>query len=306
MMSVRDLVKSAAEGALVQTGLARAARRRLRGKVLVLAYHNIIPTGEPHAGELSLHLPQHDFARQLDLIATTHDVVPLESILDDAGESARPRVAITFDDAYLGAVTAGVDELRRRSMPATIFIAPGLLGRDTWWDLLADASGGVMPEEVRRNAIEELRGDREAVLDWFASSGKKLADAARCPRIANESELARLSTEPGITFGSHTWSHRNLSALSRDELEEELVPSLKWLQERFRNTIPWLTFPYGLRSPTVEQMSEHSMYRGAFRVTGGWLTPGANNAHALPRLGVPAGISPHGFSLRLAGIASNR
>ncbi len=49
-------------------------------------------------------------------------------------------------------------------MPATVFVAPGLLGRDTWWDHLGAANGGVIPEDARRYAIDDLRGDRDTVL----------------------------------------------------------------------------------------------------------------------------------------------
>jgi len=304
--SARDIVKGIAESTLVRGGIASLGRRRLRGRALVLAYHNVVPTGQRQAGEASLHLAQTDFARQLDLIALTNDVVPLESVIADVGQSSRPRVAITFDDAYHGAITAGLEELNRRSMPATVFVAPGLLGGNTWWDRLADASGGVMPDEVRRHAIEKLQGDRDEVLGWFSSHGATSTDPTSLPRIATENELASASHQSGITFGSHSWSHRNLSALSLEELECELSPSLAWLRARFGNTIPWLSYPYGLSSPVVETESERARYRGAFRVSGGWMDRDPKSPHALPRLGIPAGISLDGFALRLAGIASNR
>ena len=304
--STRDVVKAIVEGVLIRSGVARMARRRLSGRSLVLAYHNVVPSGEARVGEGSLHLSQADFARQLDLVAATHDVVALESIVDDVSESARPRVAITFDDAYHGAITAGLEELRRRSMPATVFVAPGLLGGDTWWDRLAAATGGVMPDDVRRHAIENLRGDRGAVLAWAGSSNLTSRSARSLPRIATETELAAASRQAGITFGSHTWSHRNLNVLSSEELDAELAPSLAWLRTRFSNTIPWLSYPYGLSSPTVESMAQRAKYQGALRVSGGWMNRRPTNAHGLPRLGIPAGLSSGGFSLRLAGIASNR
>jgi peptidoglycan/xylan/chitin deacetylase (PgdA/CDA1 family) len=304
--SARDIVKSIAEVTLARSGVASVARRRLRGRALVLAYHNVVPTGERRVGEASIHLPQRDFAQQLDLIASTHDVVALDSVLDDAGDSERPRVAITFDDAYRGAITAGLEELRVRSMPATVFVAPGLLGGDTWWDRLAEPSGGLMPDDVRRHAIENLQGDRDDVLAWFATRGGGSRDSTPCARIADEADLATASRQAGITFGSHTWSHRNLSALSADELDAELAPSLAWLRSRFTNTIPWLSYPYGLSSPEVEQMAGRAKYIGAFRVSGGWMRRNPTHLHALPRLGIPAGLSPNGFRLRLAGIASNR
>jgi len=303
--SARTLIKNVAEMALVRSGVLGLARKRLRGRAVVLAYHNIVPTGERSCGEASLHLPQLAFARQLDVIESTSRVVPLSELFDDLEDPDATRVSITFDDAYLGAVTAGVDELRRRSMPATIFVAPGLLGGDTWWDRLADALGGVIPVETRRYAIEELRGNRDGVLEWFERrTGKR--PHTTLPRIANESELRESSRQPGITFGAHSWSHRNLKALSENELASELAPSLAWLQDRFSNAIPWLTYPYGLSSPLVEAASARARFQGAFMVAGGWMSRSPERLHALPRLGIPAGLSPSGLSLRLAGIAASR
>ena len=77
-MNVRHTLKGAAERFAVASGAAAARRRRLRGRALVLAYHNIVPDGEPRVGDTSLHLPQRAFAAQLDLLLSTHTVVPLE------------------------------------------------------------------------------------------------------------------------------------------------------------------------------------------------------------------------------------
>ena len=126
------------------------------------------------------------------------------------------------------------------------------------------------------------------------------------PRIANESELAPASQQSGVTFGVHSWSHRNLRALGESDLPSELTPPLVWLRGRFRNTIPWLTYPYGLVSPVVEAASARAEFRGAFMVSGGWMSRPPSSLHALPRFGVPAGLSLNGLSLRLAGIATNR
>ncbi len=71
----------------------------------------------------------------LDDLAELADVVALEEMLNPpavSGErpapSRRPRVAVTFDDAYRGAVTIAQDELTRHGFPSTLFVAPGLLG----------------------------------------------------------------------------------------------------------------------------------------------------------------------------------
>jgi peptidoglycan/xylan/chitin deacetylase (PgdA/CDA1 family) len=305
MTSARGLVRGVAETAIVRSGLATLLRRRLRGRTAVLAYHNIVRAGEPPSGDSSLHLPQPQFATHLDLIASVARVVPLDSLFERSDRSDECRVAITFDDAYRGALTAGLEELRHRSMPATVFVAPGLLGGDTWWDHLGAANGGVIPDDTRHYAVEDLRGDRDAVLKWFASHGRNTPRVA-LPRIGTESELAIAAREPGVTLGVHSWSHRNLSVLSGDELDAELASSLAWLQERYATTIPWLTYPYGLATPTVERAAERARLRGAFLVSGGWMRKNPVPAHALPRMNIPAGLSPNGLALRLSGIAADR
>ena len=101
---VNPALKHLAERALVRSGVERFARRTRRGRTLVLAYHNVLPNGEAVSGDKDLHLPQKEFSLQLDALAETHDVVPIDSIGRASPLSARPRVVITFDDAYMGAL----------------------------------------------------------------------------------------------------------------------------------------------------------------------------------------------------------
>jgi len=250
-----------------------------------------------------------DFARQLDLLQETHDVVSLESALapapEPARDSARPRVAITFDDAYRGAVHAGVEELAARGMPATIFVAPAFVDGGTfWWDALAGETG--LSDEVRTHALEHLQGKDARVRAWAAERGLRESHLPEHQSVAREEELSEATRTPGITLASHTWSHPNLSALDPEDLEAEVVRPQVWLRERFPHVVPWITYPYGLFSPAVEAAAARAGYRGGFRVSGGWLRGGTapSMAFALPRLNIPAGLSPRGFELRAAGLLS--
>jgi len=161
---VRHFLKRRAEGVLSSSGAGWAMRHRVRGKRLILAYHGIIPEGVSAAGERALFTGQRDFATQLDALLELVDVVPLDRI-DELG-GGRPRVAITFDDAYRGAVTVGLQELRKRGLPATIFVSPGRLnGHVFWWDALADSTGN-LDDVIRRRALSEYRGSDEQVRRW--------------------------------------------------------------------------------------------------------------------------------------------
>lgn len=295
-------LKRVAEGVLVEGGVAGVARARLRHRTLVLAYHNIVPDGEIPVGDLSLHFPQREFARQLDVLGDTHDVVSITALGEKTPSPRRPRVVITFDDAYAGALTCGIDELVKRGIPATVFVAPGLLGSVTWWDVLAQQTGGVIPNQVRMEALHGRGGSTRAILDGQKSPSFNALLSAPLPLIGTEAQLSEAAARPGITVGSHTWSHPNLASLEGSALDAELVRSRQWLETRIRGTVPWLTYPYGIFTDTVQRAAERAGYRGAFRIDGGWMRGVSGSRYAIPRLNVPAGISINGFRLRLAGL----
>jgi peptidoglycan/xylan/chitin deacetylase (PgdA/CDA1 family) len=265
-------------------------------------YHNIVPA-LPTAGDRSLHLSRADFARQLDHLQSACDVVPLEALIEGPPRSgARCRVAITFDDAYLGAVSLGVNELVGRGLPATLFVPPGLLGQETWWDVLAASPGG-MTSEQRAEMLRDFKGQAGAIEgspQWHVAARSGSLEPEL--RITDAAGLTQAAAQPHITIASHTWSHPNLAAIGDGPLDEELGRSLNWLRDRFVSFRPYISYPYGLSSPRVAQAAARAGYRAALLADGGWL-PGdvQGNRYALPRFDVSAGLSFDGFLLRLAG-----
>lgn len=303
-MTWRSGVKFLFERGAVLSGLPRLFRFRVRGDLLILAYHNIVPAGTSAAGDRSLHLGQDQFGAQLDLLLETHDVVSLAEALEraDRGRS-RPRAVLTFDDAYRGAVTAGVGEVVARSLAATIFVAPAFVGGHSfWWDVLSNPADDGPGDALRSRALHELRGEDVRVRQWAAGIGRAahpVPDHARCATIE---ELTQVAREPGITFGSHSWGHPNLARLTDAELARELGQSLRWLRDRFANVIPYISYPYGLSSAAVEQAARDAGYRAGLRIDGGWVREPLANRFAVPRLNVPAGLSRDGFAMRAAGL----
>ena len=297
-------LKRVIERTIVLSGVTRLARVTARRRALVLMYHNIVPDDVAVVGDRSLHLARGQFSRQLDHLRATCDVVSLAALVDGTPASSdRCRVAITFDDAYVGAVSLGVDELIRRDLPATIFVPPGLLGEATWWDLLGASPTGLR-DDVRTELLDAYRGEGPAIRgapQWAAAASA----AALAPeqRIADEARIKQAAVERGITIGSHTWSHANLAALDDVTLDAELTRSRDWLAERFPSFVPYVTYPYGLSSPRVEDAARRAGYLAAFRAAGGWFPADApNRRYSLSRFDVSAGLSLDGFKLRLAGL----
>lgn len=301
---MRRRLKHLVERGLVWSGAPRAALVAHRSRTLILAYHAIVPTGESPAGDASLHLPQAKFAAQLDALARTHDVVPLAAALaPPPARATRPRVAVTFDDAYQGAVRAGVHELVRRGMPATIFVPPGLLGGQRfWWDVLAPADGGELDPGLRHRALTEWRGEAATILAALGE-GSRSSPGPAYARSATEDELDRAAALPGIALGSHSWSHPNLAVLDATRLDDELRRPLAWLRERYERVVPVLTYPYGLQSDAVQRAAASAGYDAALCIDGGWVGE-PRRRFAVPRMDVPAAVSHAGFQLRVSGVLS--
>ncbi|HET7228998.1 MAG TPA: polysaccharide deacetylase family protein [Longimicrobium sp.] len=327
--TLRAAARRAAERWLAASPLP-ALLARGRGGAVILAYHNVIPAGERVAGDRSLHLREEDFAAQLDVLQRTCNVLPLNELMSPG--DGRPRVALTFDDAYSGAAQAGVRELARRGLPATFFVVAGAAaGTHFWWDRMAGGNG--LDASLRAHALGSLGGRGDRIL---ASAGEvgheptpggvlhRAADVALCPAplptatnvsgmdlraatlpahaaAAGDDELRAAARVPGITLASHGWSHADLAALREDELRTELNDSLVSLRRRFGNAvIPWISYPYGRVSPAVVHAAREAGYRGGLRVEGGAVRRG-DDPLALPRINVPAGVSVDGFRLRARG-----
>lgn len=298
---MRAALKRLAERFLLVGGPAALARASLRHRTLILAYHNILPDGAKPGRDRSLHLPRRAFSEQLDMLQETCTVVPLDEVLSRPPE-ARPRVAITFDDAYHGAVSAGQAELLRRGLPATFFVAPGYVGgRSFWWDVLVVPGSDTLPEAVRAHLLDACAGKEDKVRDWARLQGWQLDEPEFSARCSSEQDLLG-GVGNGIAVGSHTWSHPNLAKLESSELETELRRSLEWLKERFTPAQDWVSYPYGLGSAAVESAARFVGYEAGLMVTGGWMEERTTNHYAIPRFNVPAGISLDGFRLRLAGL----
>jgi peptidoglycan/xylan/chitin deacetylase (PgdA/CDA1 family) len=299
---MRGLLKRPVERALASSVVGSITRKRVSGrKRLILAYHGISPVGEEPSGERALFVSQRDFAAQLDVLMSIADVAPLGR-LDELGDG-RPRVAITFDDAYRGAVREGVRELILRGFSATIFVAPARLnGHTFWWDALAHGAEA-LEEKVRSHALRSLDGCDEKVRAWAA--GANLESSHRLPsyaRSATTSELRDAVSMPGITVASHGWSHANLAALPASEVASELERSREWLRSEFgAKAIPWLSYPYGLSSEETRRAAAMASYTDAVTIGGGWHARTRATAFARPRLSIPGKLSIAGFRARILG-----
>jgi peptidoglycan/xylan/chitin deacetylase (PgdA/CDA1 family) len=128
----------------VRDALNRLLRRRPPAP-LILLYHSI---AEVECDPWSLSVSPSHFAEHLDVIRSRHRPLSLHELVERAAAGRAPAnaVALTFDDGYANNLLVATPLLERAELPASVFIATGMLGStDFWWDeltrLLLGATG---------------------------------------------------------------------------------------------------------------------------------------------------------------------
>lgn len=299
-LSPRRVAKAVAEWTLVESGVATSLRRVRRLDCVILAYHNVVPDHFSPAGDSSLHIGLTRFREHLDEVSRTHDIVPVPELFGPS-HSGRPRAAVTFDDAYIGALILGIPEAVRRGIPVTVFVAPGILGgRSMWWDELAER--GEVDAARRQVCLEDLGGDDAAIRQYAIGQGWALRPAPPEMLTGTEAQLRDAVRAPGVSVGSHSWSHPNLARLPSEALREELRKSRTWIADRFPNVITWVAYPYGCVDAAVMAAAGGASYSGGALVAGGSFHGGGPPRFDVPRVNVARGLTSRGLALRLCGL----
>ncbi|MBX3744429.1 MAG: polysaccharide deacetylase family protein [Verrucomicrobiae bacterium] len=191
---------------------------RLAGKPLppraTVIYYHAVPAA---------HRPL--FARQMDEILRRFSPVP--SLHQGPLAPGQRHVSVTFDDAFVSVLHHALPELKKRSIPATVFIPSGCLGQPPSW-------------------LERAR------------------DFAAQDRVMSADELRTLAAEPSITLASHSVTHPNLLRLPADQARTELAGSRASLEALFERPVDQFSFPYGAHRPELRRAALDLGYRRIF------------------------------------------
>lgn len=279
-----------------------AAARWLRPGAVVLCYHNVV-AGPERGGDRALHLCVNDLRVQLDWLKRHFDVVSLDELhaRERAGRSLRGLAAITFDDAYRGCIVHGRAVLRSLSLPATVFVPTSAPDSDQpfWWDVVPPEM--TASEAGRERALEQMAGDRAAILSAHKSEASTIH---RDCLPATWAELVAAQDEQ-FRFEAHSVTHRTLPRLSAESLREELLRAAEMIERKLGRRPAWVAYPYGRWSAEVATAAHESGYRGGFTLAGRDVSVGLDWASA-PRLNIPAGITLDAFAAWVSGFAHFR
>lgn len=232
-------------------GLGRAVGYLPPARCVVLYYHSV---GSEYRDR---------FAEQMDQLLDY--ATPIKAGHTGALERGRTYVVITFDDALHSVLDEAYPELKKRSIPFTIFIPSALMGSQPTWPMAADCP-----------------------------------DAHEF--IMTAEELAALP-EDLVTLGSHTRVHPKMTELDEEEARSELEGSRNELEHALGRTIDLFAFPYGAHDEATLSYCRDAGYRRVFLVTPG-VTQLAEEDYAIPRVAVEPSDGALDFRLKILGAYS--
>jgi len=304
---LRRLLKTAASRVLAWTGCDRVigAISGNRSAPLIVGYHRVVKdfTVNRRTSIPAMLITSRTFEQQIDWIARRYRITTLDEIGShlESGEPLGERMAaITFDDGYADFYHNAFPILRRKGLPAAVFVVTDLIGRkemqkfDLLYLLLAralDGPGGIdwlcdvaqphaLPAAARRSLclvprdpvrttqvlLKELPHDAlESVLTALQTRFP-LPEGCPEPHLALDWGMLEEMSAGGITIGSHTRTHPLLTIEDSSRVREEVEGSQRLLQRWLHKRIDHFAYPDGRFNAKVVAAVRRAGYRFAYGV----------------------------------------
>ena len=283
------------------------------------------------------------FAQQMSFVKDNLTVLSLQELLElwrNGGWNERARYCvITFDDGWLDNYRHAYPILKRLGIPATIFLPTDYVGSEAWFwpDQLAYLFTMLAEREARGKDLKGVERLLSAILDGDApfqveastrreSRTDEIIERCKTLPIQQINELVNgLATElevslpsgrvivnwdevremslAGLSFGSHSCSHRIMTTIAPDEVSKELLRSAQVLLDEGVNYVPVFCYPNGNSDAQIQRLVQASGYQAAVSVRMGVEGRKPENQYAIRRVGIHNDVT-HTiplFSLRLFG-----
>lgn len=273
----------------------------------VLGYHRVVDQYNPdaHAGIPAMCISRKMLEQHLDWIGRRFRFISLDELgarMQWGGKFDEPVAVLTFDDGYRDVYENAFPLLKRKGIPAAVFVCSALVGtsqilvHDQLYLLLvrafdrwsaATGDGRTLPRFLLSRGVWLPGIDRmpEISRDPFLAmqvllNGLPQSELSRVIRALEEEvqvekkvyESLRLMDwdmvlamhRAGITIGSHTRTHALLPNESWQRMEQEASGSRTELERRLRAPVRHFAYPCGRFDKTAIDAVADAGYRYAY------------------------------------------
>lgn len=314
--------------------IERAARR---GRILVATHHRIGVSENQPFYDLVFSATPESFAGQIRLIRDRYRIITLTELIDMIDRAAplgEAAVLIAFDDGYRDHYDIAFPILRDLGVPATFFLPTRFIGGSEipWWDRIAYIVKAMIKHTITLDHPREMKLDRSQLgRDGLIRKLVEIVFAHRDLDISSwlihlsdragvdydlgdlgeglfmNWDQAREMAAAGMSFGSHSHTHRELSRLTEAEVRDEFHRSKGTIERALGTKIEAIAYPFGRPEtlhPATTRLAIESGYRVGFTATTGPIDCRRSDPAALSRIAIGAADSPRLVRARLALHAS--
>lgn len=276
---IRSWIKSAAAGMISRTGLDDlvGSLSGSKGFPLVISYHRVVEDFASSA-ENSIHsmlISRRMLEQHLDWLGRRYRFISLDELgarLESKDGREDPAVAITFDDGYRDFYDHALPILKRKGVPAAVFVVTDLVGtkriqiHDKLHLLLARKSTGPddgtpTPFQATRALLESLpQAEIEKVIQALEPEVPIAEDTLR-PFYSLTWEMLDEISRAGITIGSHTRTHVLMTHENKQRVIAEVAESRDAIEAKLGKNAQHFAYPGGLFNTTAVEAVAGAGYR---------------------------------------------
>ncbi len=189
------------------------------GKRFIFLYHDISdPDAPQHSALYSTRV--RGFRQQVELLARHFKLVSLDEIVTQTRDGTERLASLTFDDGFLSVREEALPFLSSRGIPFAVFINRAAVNDNRLFY-------GAETPDINRSY------DRKVFLD--------------------EEDVKHLAGR-GVCIGSHSSTHRVLSACGDEELREEVLENKVYVESLIGGEAKHLALPFGKREHYDERV----------------------------------------------------
>lgn len=299
---------------LMKTGIARGIHctgvDKVIGRVcanrrpLVIGYHRVVEDFRTTSARSmpAMLVSSRTLERQLDWVGRRFAFITLDELTSRLGEGRgfdKPVAAITFDDGYSDMYHHAFPLLKRKGIPAAVFVASDLVGtshlqiHDELYLLLSGTfsawpslrqcllqhlldlgmppavvekvrGAGSDPFRATRVLLEALPQDKIRCVVATLEAEVEIPECARGEHHSLNWEMLSEMHRMGVTVGSHTRTHAVLTNETWQKVRDETEGSRQVVERRLGISVRHFAYPDGRFNAATVRAVNAAGYRGAY------------------------------------------
>jgi peptidoglycan/xylan/chitin deacetylase (PgdA/CDA1 family) len=134
----------------------RWLKSRLKARAMIIGYHRVVNST---SDVFDICVSPENFAQHMEILQRNYRPISLNQMVSELLTNTLPHksVAVTFDDGYADNLSNAKPLLERFEVPAAVFVSPGNLGQEFWWD------------ELERMVTSPTTSRKHSPADWGRS-----------------------------------------------------------------------------------------------------------------------------------------